>query len=87
MEGRLSSVDGWIGERGAVDERGSAHRRRENSLHISVNKKRISNQNKDKHVDVSVDDDVVVVVVVVIVDDIVDFSSWSSPSSSSSFNK
>jgi len=84
MEGRLSSVDGWIGERGAVDERGSAHRRRENSLHISVNKKRISNQNKDKHVDVSVDDDVVVVVVV---HDIVDFSSWSSPSSSSSFNK
>jgi len=82
MERRLSSVDGWIGEREAVDERGSALRRRENSLHISVNKKRISNQNKDKHVDVSVDDDVVVVVVV---DDIVDFSSWSS--SSSSFNK
>jgi len=82
MERRLSSVEGWIGEREAVDERGSALRRRENSLHISVNKKRISNQNKDKHVDVSVDDDVVVVVVVV--DDIVDFSSWSS---SSSFNK
>jgi len=73
MEGRLSSVDGWIGERGAVDERGSALRRRENSLHISVNKKRISNQNKDKHVDVSVDDNVVIVVVVV--DDIVDLSS------------